>query len=72
MGTEAPGKMWKNLVKSVYFVSICDPTQVNDADVIRGPNCDFDVYVFYRNQVSFWLKNLFDTIFHSKDMRKLN
>ena len=51
---------------------ICDPTQVhvNEADVIRGPNCDFAVNVFYGNQDSFWHKNHFDTIFHSKDMRK--
>ena len=26
-----------------------DPTRVNEADVVRGPNCDFAVKVFYRN-----------------------
>ena len=33
--------------------TICDPTQVNEADVIRGLNCDFAVSVFCRNQGSF-------------------
>ena len=31
----------------------CDPTQVNKADVVRGPNCDLSVKVFCRNQESF-------------------
>ena len=30
----------------------CDPTRVNEADVVRGPNCDFAVNVFYRIQES--------------------
>ena len=30
----------------------CDPTRVNEADVVRGSNCDFAVSVFYRNQES--------------------
>ena len=38
----------------------------------QGPNCDFVDNVFYRNQWSFWHKNLLDTIFHSKDKRKIN
>ena len=33
--------------------SKCDPTQENDADVVRRPNCDFAVNVFYGNQESF-------------------
>ena len=49
---------------------ICDQTWVNEADVVMGPNCDFSVNEFYSNQESFWHKNYFDTIFHSKDMRK--
>ena len=49
---------------------ICDPTQVNEADVVRRPNCNFAINVFHRNQESFWPKDHFDTIFHSKDMRK--
>ena len=53
-------------------IDFCDPTQVNEADVVRGPNRDFAVNVFYKNQEPFWHKNHFDTIFHSKDMRKLD
>ena len=49
---------------------ICDPTRVNEADVIWWPNCDFSVNVFYRTQKLFQHKNHFDTIFHSKDMRR--
>ena len=51
--------------------NICDPTWVkNEADVVREPNCDFAVNIFYMNQESFWHINNFDTFFHSKDMRK--
>ena len=39
--------------RSKLFQTICDPTQVNEADVITGPNCDFAVKAFYRNQESF-------------------
>ena len=49
---------------------ICDPTQVNEADVVRWLSCNFAVNVFYTNQALFWHKIHFDTIFHSKYMRK--
>ena len=37
----------------------CDPTWVNEADLVSGPNCDFAVNVFYRNQESFRHKKSF-------------
>ena len=57
--------------ETVYYkMNICDPTWVNEADVIRGVYCDFAVNVFFRNQESFWHTNHFDTIFNFRDMRK--
>ena len=40
-------------IRMTYLDDICDPTRVNEADVVRGPNCDFVVNVIYRNQESF-------------------
>ena len=38
----------------VYSSSdICDIMRINEADVIRGPNCDFALNVFYKNQELF-------------------
>ena len=42
---------WYSCQKIDYH--ICDPTQINEADVVRGPNCDFADNVFLRNQESF-------------------
>ena len=65
-----PGAILKGPGAIFQLRSKCDPTQVNEADVVRGSNWDFAVNVFYRNQESFWHKTHIDTIFHSKDMRK--
>ena len=52
-----PKQRWCKLLsfKMTNISDICDPTWVNEADVIRGPNCDFAFSV--KNQVwqkSFW------------------
>ena len=39
--------------RELCFKHICDPTQVNEANVVKGPNCEFAVNVFCRNQESF-------------------
>ena len=59
---------WKIMKYGCRSDQICDPTQVNEAGAVRGPNYDFAVNVFYRNQKSFWYKNHFITIFDSKDI----
>ena len=43
-------------------MQICDPTQVNKANVVRGPN------VILLSMFSTGIKNYFDITFHSKDI----
>ena len=52
------------------ILNICDPTRVNEADVVLWPKCDFAVIIFYVKLRSFWHQNCDFIIFHSRVMRK--
>ena len=48
--------VWKRANSTILILlnlTICDPTQVNEADVVQKPNGDFISFVFYMNLGSF-------------------